>query len=254
MSATRPPQIEKLMSEMFPSSSKRVDVEKRRSTQPKFAANLMRPPPGIPETKISTPSSTRWKISINTKKKDDKKNTPREDAIRRHLGLTRAQKSDKKKKSTKKKKGLPRFMRSTKSRDFALRSPRSPRSLRDPKIKVAKRTSFTSSLRMKRLNMEKRAIASRIANVIRTRGRIFGRTLQSITETFEAMDRNHDNRLSLAEFHEGLNRLDLGFSRDQVSELLEEFDVDRSNSIDLNEFLQALENSSLENVHYGVYV
>ena len=163
MSASRPPQIEKLMSEMFPStsSSKLVDVvsEKRRSTQPKFASNL-RPrtqPPGIPETKISTPSS-RWKISIKSKKKGETKNTPTDDAIRRHLGLSRAQKSDKKKKSTKKKKGVPRFMRNTKSRDFALRSPRSPRSLRDPKIKIAKRTSFTSSLRKKRLNMEKRAI------------------------------------------------------------------------------------------------
>lgn len=239
----RPPHIEKLMAEMFPQEEK---TKRRRSTQPKFAANLR------PETKIDTPS--RWKISINTKKKGQN-GTPTEDAIRRHLGLSRTKGERKDKKSTgKRNKGVPRFMRNTKSREFALRSPRSPRSLRDPNIQIAKRMSFTLSLRNERLSTEKRAIASRIANVIQARGRIFGRTPQSIAETFRAMDRNGDHILSLEEFQEGMKRLDLGFSRDQVLELLEDFDIDRSNSIDLDEFLNALENPSREEPSFhGVY-
>ena len=246
---SRPPRIEKLMSEIFPTSNVHDDTKtaKRRSTQPKFAGNL-RPPT------TSTPSR-RWKISM---KNEVSSPLPAAEAIRKHLGLSSTKKKVKKKKK-RNDRGVPSYMRSTKSRELALRSPRSPRSLRDPKIMIAKRNSAfsSSSLRRERLSTERRAISCRIASVIRARGRIYGRTLQNMTEVFQAMDRNGDNKLSHTEFEEGLKRLDLGFSKDQVKELLEDFDEDRSRHIELNEFLDALENpssfSSSEHHHHAVY-
>jgi hypothetical protein len=80
------------------------------------------------------------------------------------------------------------------------------------------------------------AVARTLQEAMRHERRLFGRKLGSPAEMFAAIDRDDDGHITLDELNQGLRRLDVGLSEDQVERLLGIVDKNQDACIDQGEF------------------
>eukprot|EP00940_MAST-03C_sp_MAST-3C-sp2_P002159 g2159.t1 len=185
-------------------------------------------------------------------------------AMRKHLGLESSfahKKSDKKRSKPREIRdksidGQPRYMRMTKSTAIRLRTPNSPRSLRCRS--ATEKPGFAQmkdSLQRERVVVAAKATRDRICDVIESRRKLFGRSVTSIESVFDAFDANKDGKLTRDEFEQGLRRLDLGFTSDQINDLMSHMDTDSDAFIDLDEFKCGLLASRMKRLrdYHAVY-
>jgi Ca2+-binding EF-hand superfamily protein len=80
-------------------------------------------------------------------------------------------------------------------------------------------------------------LAEALKNKLASRG---GRGIIGLARQFKIMDDDNSKNLSKAEFNKAMQDFALGFTAQQCSALFDYFDVDRSGSIDYDEFIRAI--------------
>lgn len=85
--------------------------------------------------------------------------------------------------------------------------------------------------------MDPEQLAEALKNKLASRG---GRGIIGLARQFKIMDDDSSKTLNKSEFNKAMNDFALGFTQQQSSVLFDYFDVDKSGSVDYNEFLRAI--------------
>ena len=86
-------------------------------------------------------------------------------------------------------------------------------------------------------NSSPEALAERLKSKLASRG---ARGIIGLGRQFKIMDDNGSRTLDTYEFTKAMKDYMLGFSDSEITQLFNYFDVDRSGSIDYNEFIRAI--------------